>query len=215
MRKVAIFDMDGTIIDSMKKWSTVLDDYLTDIGLKLDPDYRKSLNSKPMKEILDKVHKDFNIQGTPTDSFNNIMEIMRYNYLNTFSLKPGVKNALDELMNKNIKMAVATATPERVAIDAINKQGLEKYFEFIQTCDNVNLMKFQPEYWHTAAKNLNSSIENSIVFEDALYCIETVKKINGGIVAIADESANSDKDKIIALSDHYIEHYDELNYNIF
>lgn len=215
MKKVAIFDMDGTIIDSMGKWSTVLEDYLNNIGLVLNEEYKKQFHSMPMINILNIIDKDFGLKESPEKSFHNILEIMRQSYLDGFNLKPGVKEALDEMKNRNIKMAVATATPESIAIDAIRGHGLEKYFEFIQTIDNVNLRKSEDDYWKIAAKNLNSNIENSIVFEDALYCIETVSRLNGNIVAIADDSAKDDKNKILELSDYYINHYNELDMNIF
>lgn len=215
MYKVAIFDMDGTIIDSMWKWTTVLEDYINELNIVLSEEYKQPLYSMPMNSILTKLHEDFNIPGTPTDSFDNILEIMRYGYLNHFSLKPGVDKALEELKNRNIKMAVATATPEKIALQALEKQNILNYFEFVQTSDKVNLGKSKPEYWKIAARNLNSKVENSIVFEDALYCIETVKKLNGNVVAIADNSSLNDSIKIKALSDYYIEHYNELDFSIF
>lgn len=215
MYKVAIFDMDGTIIDSMEKWSTVFDEYMKDIGVSLEKDYRLSLNSLPMMDIFRKLQKDDILHIDPKHSFDSVMEIMRYGYHNQFTLKPGVKEALELMDNKNIKMAVATATPERIAIEAIKKQGLEKYFQFIQTCDNTGHYKFEDEYWLKAAKNLNSNIENSVVFEDALYCIETVKNLNGNVVAIADNSSKRDIAKIKSLSNYYIDHYNQLNLNIF
>lgn len=215
MNKVAIFDMDGTIIDSMGKWTTVLDDYINELNIILSNEYKKPLYSMPMNSILIKLHQDFNIPGTPDDSFQNILEIMRYGYLNYFLLKPGVDKALEELKNRNIKMAVATATPEKLAIQALEKQNILNFFEFVQTSDKVNLGKSKPEYWQIAAKNLNSKIENSIVFEDALYCIETVKRLNGNVVAIADKTSINDSIRIKALSDYYIEHYNELDYSIF
>lgn len=215
MYKVAIFDMDGTIIDSMAKWSTVLEDYVDDLKLVLSEEYKQSLQSIPMYSIINKLHEDYNIPGTPKDSFNNILEIMRYGYLNHFPLKPGVDLALEELRRRNIKMAVATATPERIALQALEKQNLLNYFEFVQTSDKVNLGKSKGEYWQIASRNLGSTMENSIVFEDALYCIETVKKLNGNVVAIADNSSLNDLEKIKILSDYYIEDYKELDYSIF
>lgn len=215
MSKVAIFDMDGTIIDSMWKWTTVFDDYLKKIGISLKKEYRKSLNSLPLMDIFNKLKKDNILDIDPKKSFENILEIMRYGYNNEFSLKPGVTEALEKLKKLNIKMAVATATPEYISKEAIKKQGLEKYFEFIQTCDNTGFYKSENEYWNKAAKRLNTTIENSVVFEDALYCIETVKNLNGSIVAIADNSSKEDISKIKTLSDYYINHYNELDLNIF
>ena len=215
MSKVAIFDMDGTIIDSMEKWNTVLEDYLKDLNLILSEEYKQPLYTMSMHSVLIKLHEDFNISGTPTDSFNDILEIMRYSYLNHFSLKPGVIDTFEELKKRKIKMAVATATPEHIALQALEKQNILNYFEFVQTSDKVNLGKADQRYWQIAAKNLNTNIENSVVFEDALYCIETVKKLNGNVVAIADKTSINDSIKIKALSDYYIEHYNELDYSIF
>ena len=141
MTRKAIFDMDGTMIDSMAKWSTVLEDYFSKLGIIFDIDYKKTLIGLSMNDILTNVNRDFGVKEAPEKSFKNILEIMRQGYLHEFSLKPGILECLDMLKSKNVKMAVATATPEHIALEALESKGLLDYFEFVQTCDNIGHLK--------------------------------------------------------------------------
>ncbi|MDO5018070.1 MAG: HAD family phosphatase [Lagierella massiliensis] len=215
MNKRAIFDMDGTIIDSMPKWGTVLEDYFQSLGIVFDDNYKKTLIGLSMDDILKNVNRDFGLKEDPSQSFNNILEIMRDGYLNEFDLKPGVLNCLDILKSKGIRMAVATATPEHIALDALKANNLLEYFEFVQTCDNIGHLKSDPIFWKKASQKLESDISNSVVFEDALYCIQTVNSLNGNIVAIYDVTSSHDKNCIKSLSNQFLCHYDELDYDIF
>ncbi len=215
MTRKAIFDMDGTMIDSMAKWSTVLEDYFSKLGIIFDIDYKKTLIGLSMNDILTNVNRDFGVKEAPEKSFKNILEIMRQGYLHEFSLKPGILECLDMLKSKNVKMAVATATPEHIALEALESKGLLDYFEFVQTCDNIGHLKSDPLYWKKASLRLESDISSTVVFEDALYCIETVKGLNGNIVAISDETSKHDEDRIKTLANQFILNYNELNYGIF
>lgn len=214
-KRVAIFDMDGTIIDSMGKWGTVVYDYLDDLGLALEDGYLDPIADLSMEGILEALYAQGKLPYNPEEAFNHILEIMDDFYKNSSNLKPGVLNALEKMRKQNIPMAVATATRNTVAMSALKKHNLDDYFKFVQSCDTVNLTKDKCEYWNIASSKLDSNIENAIVFEDALYAIETVSNLGGDIVAIADDSAIRDKEKIKKLSTQYIESYDDLDFSLF
>ena len=215
MKKTAIFDMDGTIIDSMPKWGTVIEDYFKDLGIVFTDDYKKSLIGLSMHNIINNIKTDFGLSEDPNESYHNILGLMLHGYINEFALKPGVIDCLENLKADGIKMAVATATPEHIAVEALKAKDLIKYFEFVQTCDNINHHKNDPMYWKKAALRLESDMPNTVVFEDALYCIETVSNLNGNIIAISDEASFHDEEIIKSLANQFIKSYDELDYDIF
>ena len=100
-------------------------------------------------------------------------------------------------------------------MEALKAKDLIKYFEFVQTCDNINHHKNDPMYWKKAALRLESDMPNTVVFEDALYCIKTVSDLNGNIIAISDEASSHDEEIIKSLANQFIENYNELDYDIF
>ena len=75
--------------------------------------------------------------------------------------------------------------------------------------------KYEDEYWNSALEKLGSNVDNTIVFEDALYCIDTVDKMGFKIVGITDESTVNDYDVIDEKVEQYIESYDDLDYDLF
>lgn len=215
MKKNAIFDMDGTIIDSMPRWNTVLEDYFKSLGIFFDEDYKRKLIGLSMDDIINNVNHDFGLKENPKNSYNNILGMMLEGYLNDFDLKPGVIDCLEKLKANDIKMAVATATPEHIAMEALRSKNLIKYFEFVQTCDNIGHLKNEPLFWKKAALRLDGDISGTVVFEDALYCIKTVHGLEGNIIGIADETSSHDEDIIKSLTNQFIKSYDELDYDIF
>ena len=215
MSKNAIFDMDGTIIDSMPRWNTVLEDYFKSLGIFFDEDYKRKLIGLSMDDIINNVNHDFGLKENPKDSYNNILGMMLEGYLNDFDLKPGVIDCLEKLKANDIKMAVATATPEHIAMEALKSKDLIKYFEFVQTCDNIGHLKSEPLFWKKAALRLDGDISGTVVFEDALYCIKTVHGLDGNIIGIADETSSHDEELIKSLTNQFIKSYDELDYDIF
>ncbi len=216
MIKYAIFDMDGTLINSMYKWNRVILDYIENLGLKPDDDFIQVLKTKTLLTSIDYIHETFDIKKNTDEGLNFIYYTMKNGYLNEFELKPGVLDALKKLKSMGVKMCVATATEDQLAIPALKKQGIIDYFEFVQTCKNSGFHKYDTEYWQTALDKLGASADETIVFEDALYCIKTVDKMNIKSVGIMDdETTDADYEKIDNIVEQYIESYDELDYDLF
>lgn len=215
MIKYAIFDMDGTLINSMYKWNRVILDYIENLGIKPDDDFIRTIKTKTLLTSIDYIHETFDIKKTTDDGLNFIYYTIRNGYMNEFDLKPGVLDMLEKLKSMGIKMCVATATEDHLAIPALEKQGILDYFEFVQTCKSMGYHKYEEEYWNNALEKLGSSVDDTIVFEDALYCIDTVDKMGFKIVGITDESTINEYDIIDEKVDQYIESYDDLDYDLF
>ena len=131
MIKYAIFDMDGTLINSMYKWNRVILDYIENLGIKPDDDFIRTIKTKTLLTSIDYIHETFDIKKTTDDGLNFIYYTIRNGYMNEFDLKPGVVDMLERLKSMGIKMCVATATEDHLAIPALKKQGILDYFEFV------------------------------------------------------------------------------------
>ena len=208
--KAAIFDLDGTLLDSMWLWEKLADNYLLSIGIEAPKDLGEALKDLTLKEACFYMKEEFNIKSTIDEINRDIEKLLADYYANCLQLKPYVLETLEEFKNKNIKMAIATATDEHLVSMALNRLDIKDYFEFIQTAEHVGLNKSKPEFFEIAIDRLGLKPEGIWVFEDALHCIISAKKAGLKVVAIKDESASLDIEKIKEVSDIYIDNFSQL-----
>lgn len=208
--KASIFDLDGTLIDSMWLWESLADNYLLSIGIEPPKDLGESLKELTLKEASSYMKGIFNIQSTPYEINRDIENLLADYYANRLQLKPYVLEILEEFKNRNITMVIATATDEHLVSMVLKRHGIKDYFQFIQTSDNVGLSKGKPEFFQTVINRLGLGPKEIWVFEDALHCMISAKKCGLNIVATKDESALSDLKKIKEISDIYIEDFSQL-----
>lgn len=143
--------------------------------------------------------------------FINSEKLLEDHYDNEFQLKPYVRETLEKMNRRDIKMCVATATEDRLAMSVLKRLKIDHYFEFLQTCNSTGLQKGNSKFFEIATQRLNEDTKDIWVFEDAYHCIESAKSINLNVVAIEDKSAKKDRDKIKRTADIYIESFKELN----
>lgn len=208
--KAGIFDLDGTLIDSMWLWENLAHNYLLSIGIEPPKDLGESLKELTLEESTFYMKKRFKLKSTPCEIKRDIEKILADYYANRLQLKPYVLETLEEFKNRNIKMVIATATDDHLVSMALNRHGIKDYFEFIQTSDNVGLSKGQPEFFQIAINRLELDPRDIWVFEDALHCILSAKKCGLNVVAVRDESALSDLEEIKKISDIYIDDFSQL-----
>ena len=208
--KAAIFDLDGTLLDSMWLWENLADNYLLSIGIEAPKDLGEALKDLTLKEACFYMKEEFNIKSTIDEINRDIEKLLADYYANCLQLKSYVLETLEEFKNKNIKMAIATATDEHLVSMALNRLDIKDYFEFIQTAEHVGLNKSKPEFFEIAIDRLGLKPEGIWVFEDALHCIISAKKAGLKVVAIKDESASLDIEKIKEVSDIYIDNFSQL-----
>lgn len=215
--KAAIFDLDGTLIDSMGVWENLADDYLLSIGIEPPKNLRESLKELTLKESILYMREKFKIRSTHYEINRDMEKLLADHYANHIQLKPYVSEVLLEFKHKNIIMVLATATDEHLVSMVLNKHSIKGYFKFIQTCSNVGLSKREPEFFQIIIDRLKSDTKDELdtediwVFEDALHCILSAKQCGLNVVAIEDESSLSDLEKIKEISDIYIDDFSQLD----
>lgn len=208
--KAGIFDLDGTLVDSMWMWKNLADIYLLSIGIEPPKDLEEALNKLTLNESAFYMKERFNIEATPYEISQNMEYIISFYYNNRFQLKPYVLEMLEEFENNDITMVIATATDEHLTESFLNRYGIRDYFEFIQTCDNTGLSKGQPEYFQTAIDRLKLNPQEIWVFEDALHCMVSAKKTGLNVVAVEEKYFLSDLERIQEIADIYIEDFSQL-----
>lgn len=203
--KHCIFDMDGTLVDSMGYWRGLERDYLAQKGVcgPID-DILELAKPLPLVESTALFIKSFHLNGTPEQMAAEMMSIMKQHYLDDITLKPGAHLFLEHLKQQNAKMCVVTATPKPLAEVCLSHLNLTHYFEFLLSCDEVGAGKDQPVAFLEAARRLNAVPADIAVFEDSLQAAQTAKKAGFYTVGLYDKYGAAYWDQLTRLADDSI-----------
>lgn len=207
----AIFDMDGTLLDSMPFWGDSADRFLMKRGVRPPPGLYEALKDLSMVQTADYLRERFGVTGTVQDVMDGINEVMEESYFHQIPPKADILSFVDRLARAGVRMCVATATDRYLAEAVLKRVGLLGRFEFLLTCTEVGAGKHLPVIYERACERLGLPREEVVVFEDALYAVETAKAAGFPVVAIADRSAAGDEPRIRALADRFVKQYAELN----
>jgi len=210
-QRFAIFDMDGTLVDSMMYWHNLGQEYLESKGV--TGDLNEVLErSKPMTMVESGALfiQEFGLAGTPESVAAEINAVMEGHYRCDVQLKAGAKEYLEQLRRAGIKLCVASATAEDLVQVCLTRLGVADYFEFLLSCETVGTGKNRPDVYFAAAERLGAAVENTVVYEDAWYAVRTAKNAGFRVVAIYDNNSRARWDEIRAMADTPIESWTEL-----
>lgn len=207
--KGAIFDLDGTLLDSMPVWDTLAEDYLKAIGKKPKADLQEKISVMSLKQAAEYFISEYGVPSNPTTIMEEFNEMLS-DYYNKALAKEGARELLELLRKKNIKMCIVTATDKILAQQSLKNNQLLQYFEYIFTCNEMGYGKDSEEIFNEAVKLLGTEKEHTVIFEDALYAIKTAKKTGIPVVAVFDPSAASDQEEIKNIADLYIHSFVEM-----
>lgn len=207
--KAAIFDYDGTVMDSMGMWSTASSNYVrTVLGREPARDLDMVIKTTSLEEGARIFRDEYGAPGTDEEIVQSVLETVTDQYRRTLQLKPGVLRVLEDLKAHGIRMCVATASA-REMIEAGNARlGLDKYFEKVFTCMEVGANKRHPDIYNEAAKYFGTSPEETLVFEDVLHASRTAAEAGYQLVGVYDESSAQDRDGIEPLCRIFLDTYD-------
>ena len=203
--KGAIFDVDGTMLDSMQIWENVAENYLISQGAVPRPDLNEELSQIGGHQIPAYFRAEYGLTQAAEDIHAGINALLADFYFNEAPLKNGVIEILETFQNQGIKMCVATATDRSLIEPALHRCGIAKYFGKIFTCPEEQTSKSRPDIYLSAAKFLGTDIGDTLVFEDALYAVKSAKKAGFPVVAVYDQAAEDHQDALRTLGDYYFE----------
>lgn len=212
--KCAIFDLDGTLIDSMPFWHDISDKYLIANGIKIEETVWEEVKRLTLIETAEYFQNQFGIKKSTEEICNEVRKMVLGAYSNDIPLKNGALDLLENFYKQNIPCVLATASDRKCVDSCIERLGIKKYFKEILTCMEYNTSKYEPLIFLKSAEVCNAKPNESIVFEDAIHCIKTAKKAGFNVCAVYDESAEeidstdeqkkSDWEKILDLTTTFI-----------
>ena len=209
--EAVIFDLDGTLIDSMGIWSQIDNDFLTSRNIKLTEDLFDDLEGgNSFFEVAAHFKKKFNLPESMEEIIKGWMKIAYYHYENTIVLKSGVLEFLDFLKSNKIKRAIGTSNVRLLTEAVLKKNGILDYFETIVTGENGIKGKPFPDIFLTAAKKMNVEPNNCLVIEDLTDGVKAAKNAEMSVWAIFDKFSENKKNILVELSDNYFNNYKEM-----
>ena len=207
--KGAIFDLDGTMLDSMTFWKTLSNNYMKSLGVEAEKDLNAKLLTMSIEQSAAYLKERYKMDKSETEITEDINNLVGDYYLKEVKLKDGVGEFLDFLWCNGVKMCVATATIKERAVSALKRIGIEKYFEDVITCSEVGIGKTNPLIYNEALKIINTPKEETYVFEDALYALKTAKNAGFKTVGVYDESEENQLE-LEMYSDIYLKSYEKI-----
>lgn len=206
-KQFAIFDMDGTLIDSMIFWKNLASEYLSSKGVTQIPaDILERIKPMTMSESAALFQQEFRLTGDPEAEMNAMMDA---HYRNDIPLKPGVREYLQTLHSRGVRMCVASATAEHLMETCLTRLGVRDCFEFLLSCETVGTGKRSPLVYHESAGRLHATAAEIAVYEDALYAVQTAKEAGYYVVGVYDDSAAKNWLTIEKLADEIVLNWEE------
>lgn len=211
-KKGAIFDLDGTLINSMKVWENA--DWELAERYKFTPDkhYWDTVSSCSFLEGAEYITNRFGLGKTSQEIADELYNIALFEYENNIKLKSGAKQLVKKLKSDGFSIAIATSNVEEMTHAVLKKNGIFSYFDAFVYCDEVGKNKAFPDVYVAAAEAMNLSAEECYVFEDIPYAISGAKSAGAEVIGVFDEFSANKEYEMRSKADRYIMSLKEFKY---
>jgi len=189
--KAAIFDMDGTLIDSLMLWDILWGvlsrKYLDGKAFKPDTETDKAIRTMPVFEAMEYLHEKCNIGESGEALYKIATDTFRNFYENEVKLKKGMRELLDFFYENGVKMCLATANDSDLVEVVLNHCDIKKYFPKLFSCKELGKGKEEPDVFYLALEWLGTEKEKTWVFEDSFVALNTAAEAGFPTVGVYDK----------------------------
>lgn len=208
--KCAIFDLDGTLLDSTGVWEQIDIDFLGKRGIAVPADYMEEIRHHNFQTGSLYVKERFGIPDEPTAIANEWLSMAREKYHKEVRLKPYVKEFLAQLKQQGMKIATATSSSYELYAPCLKRNGVYDCFDTFTETHEVTRSKGYPDVYELAAGRCGAQTKDCVVFEDILKAVQGAKMGNFFTIGVADKASEHERAQIEATADMYIQDYREL-----
>ena len=203
MLKGAIFDFDGTLVDSMFIWDTIGEDYLRSLGKEPHEDLKETFMTLTLEQAAEYYRTHYGVTLSVKEIVDGVNTMVEGIYRTRVALKQGVADFLAQLKENGTRMCIATVTDRYLVEETLDRLGILQYFSEIFTCAEVGYGKDKPIIYRKALEHLGTMKNETYVFEDSLFALKTAKADGFTTVGVYDRHENR-QDNLKNLADYYI-----------
>ena len=204
----AIFDLDGTLTDSMYIWNEAPKALVRKFGGEPPEDLARDIREMGRREASEYMVDTFCLPCTPQQVMEGVNALVTGEYRDRVPMKTGADTLLERLGALGVPCGIATASEAFQARDAMVRLGLWDYFQFAVSSMEYG-PKTQPGIYLEAARRLGCAPERTLVFEDALHAARTANQAGFLTAGVYDPSAESDQADLKALCRWYLPRLDD------
>ena len=203
MIKGAIFDLDGTLLDSMFIWDTIGEEYLRSLGKEPHEDLKETFMTLTLEEAAEYYREHYGVTLSVKEIVDGVNAMVEQTYRTKVTLKPGIAEYLAWLKENGVRMCVATVTDRYLVEETLERLGVRHYFSEIFTCAEVGFGKDKPVIYQKALEHLETAKDETYVFEDMLFALNTAKTDGFPTVGVYDRH-EAHQDELKGLADYYV-----------
>lgn len=205
--EAVIFDLDGSLVDSMWLWKAIDIEYLGRFGIPLPENLQADIEGMSFHETAVYFKEQFSIPDTLDQIKSDWNQMAWDKYAGEVPLKPGIQEFLDGCRERNIKLGIATSNSRELMENIALVHGLNDYFTSILTGSEIKRGKPAPDIYLEVAGQLGVEPEKCLVFEDIVPGIQAGKNAGMRVCAVEDAYSAGQREDKRALADHYIENF--------
>lgn len=213
--QAVIFDLDGTLVDSMWLWHDIDVEFLEQRGLTLPDTYQKDIEGMSFTETATYTRELFHLSESVEElkEIWNRMAIEKYTYEVPF--KPGAEEFLRDCRRQGIRLGIATSNSRELVNAVSSALGLDGYIQEVVTACEVRQGKPAPDVYLEAARRLKVQPQRCLVFEDVPMGILAGKHAGMQVCAVEDLFSAPEREEKRRLADYYISSYREISENTY
>lgn len=209
-KKAVIFDMDGSLVDSMWVWKDIDIEYLGRFGIAIPDDLQKSIEGMSFTETAQYFKKRFSIDMPVEEIKKDWNQMAWESYRTKVMLKPGAEALLKYCKKNNIKLGIATSNSRQIVDMVLAQRGITDYFSCVMTSCEAKKGKPAPDIYLLTAQKLGVKPCECLVFEDIVFGIQAGKAAGMEVCAVEDAYSSYQRNEKRALADYYIQDFTEI-----
>ena len=202
--KAYIFDLDGTLLDSMGVWLNIDIEFLEKRGLAVPDDYFDKISSMGFSQIAAYTIERFHLPDTVDGLLREWSDMAAHAYGHTVQMKPHAKEYLFALRERGARLAIATSAIPELCDLALRAHGICDWFSVVCNSNEVGCGKSRPDVFLLAARKLGADPCECVVFEDILDAVKSAKSVGMTVCGVYDKASASDWDAIRGMADYAI-----------
>lgn len=205
-----IFDLDGTLIDSMPVWADRIYHLLDENHIPYPADIIRTVAPMDNAAIADYLRDELGLQMDAAEILARMQAFITADYRERIPAKATVPETLKTLKKDGMRLHVLTASPHSLTDVCLKRLGLWPLFDTVWSCEDFSLPKTDTAIYHRVCEKIGAAPAACVFADDNLLALTTAKKAGLTVVGVADESDAEDSESIRKIADLYVEKMEDI-----